>query len=151
MTSRVLNIKEVFTGACDWKMLMNVLCILSILSRSWPIPTFCIPSWKILKLTAARTCHYRRYLLYYRHPDRSVTGACSDRYAYSSSPVARRPESGRRGHGLRRSRTNADADPYVFYRHPDYFKADFFKTLKPMFILEVMLLTVFSIYTWFTW
>ena len=33
----------------------------------------------------------------------------------------------------------------------DYFKADFFKTLKPMFILEVMLLTVFSIYTWFTW
>ena len=32
----------------------------------------------------------------------------------------------------------------------DYFKADFFKTLKPMFILEVMLLTVFSIYTWFT-
>ncbi|WP_443686158.1 hypothetical protein, partial [Phascolarctobacterium faecium] len=33
----------------------------------------------------------------------------------------------------------------------DYFKADFFKTLKPMFILEVMLLTIFSIYTWFTW
>lgn len=33
----------------------------------------------------------------------------------------------------------------------DYFKANFFKTLKPVFIGEVMLLTIFSVYTYFTW
>lgn len=33
----------------------------------------------------------------------------------------------------------------------DYFKANFFKTLKPVLIGEVMLLTIFSAYTYFTW
>lgn len=33
----------------------------------------------------------------------------------------------------------------------DYFKASFFKTLKPVLIGEVMLLTIFSVYTYFTW
>ena len=32
----------------------------------------------------------------------------------------------------------------------DYFKANFFKTLKPVLIGEVMLLTIFSVYTYFT-
>lgn len=33
----------------------------------------------------------------------------------------------------------------------DYFKANFFKTLKPVLIGEIMLLTIFSVYTYFTW
>ena len=33
----------------------------------------------------------------------------------------------------------------------DYFKANFFKTLKPVLLGEVMLLTIFSVYTYFTW
>ncbi|WP_293840955.1 DUF401 family protein [uncultured Phascolarctobacterium sp.] len=33
----------------------------------------------------------------------------------------------------------------------DYFKANFFKTLKPVLIGEVMLLTIFPVYTYFTW
>ena len=33
----------------------------------------------------------------------------------------------------------------------DYFKANFFQTLKPVLIGEVMLLTIFSVYTYFTW
>lgn len=33
----------------------------------------------------------------------------------------------------------------------DYFKANFFKTLKPVLIGEVMLLMIFSVYTYFTW
>lgn len=33
----------------------------------------------------------------------------------------------------------------------DYFKANFFKTLKPVLIGELMLLTIFSVYTYFTW
>ena len=33
----------------------------------------------------------------------------------------------------------------------EYFKANFFKTLKPVLIGEVMLLTIFSVYTYFTW
>jgi len=39
----------------------------------------------------------------------------------------------------------------ALYKKAGLNSPDFFKTLKPMFILEVMLLTVFSIYTWFTW
>lgn len=33
----------------------------------------------------------------------------------------------------------------------DYFKANFFKTLKPVLLGEVMLLTIFSVYTYCTW
>lgn len=33
----------------------------------------------------------------------------------------------------------------------DYFKTDLFKTLKPIAICEILLLTIFSIYTYFTW
>ena len=33
----------------------------------------------------------------------------------------------------------------------DYFKANFFKTLKPVLLGEVILLTIFSVYTYFTW
>lgn len=40
LSNRVINIKEIFTGACDWKMLMNVLCILNF-TRFLPIPMFC--------------------------------------------------------------------------------------------------------------
>lgn len=32
----------------------------------------------------------------------------------------------------------------------DYFKADLFKTLKPILFAEIILLTIFSIYTWLT-
>ena len=33
----------------------------------------------------------------------------------------------------------------------DYFKADLFKTLKPVLLGEIILLTIFSVYTWLTW
>lgn len=33
----------------------------------------------------------------------------------------------------------------------DYFKADLFKTLKPVLFAEIILLTIFSVYTWLTW
>lgn len=33
----------------------------------------------------------------------------------------------------------------------DYFKADLFGTLKPVLFGEIILLTVFSVYTWLTW
>ena len=33
----------------------------------------------------------------------------------------------------------------------DYFKSDLFKTLKPVLICEIIILTIFSIYTYLTW
>ena len=33
----------------------------------------------------------------------------------------------------------------------DYFKADLLATLKPVLLAEVVLLTIFSAYTWLTW
>lgn len=33
----------------------------------------------------------------------------------------------------------------------DYFKSNFFKTLRPVLLGEIIILTIFSVYTWFTW
>ena len=33
----------------------------------------------------------------------------------------------------------------------DYFKANFFKTLKPVLLCEIIILTLFTAYTYFTW
>ena len=33
----------------------------------------------------------------------------------------------------------------------DYFKANFFKTLKPVLLCEIIIQTLFSAYTYFTW
>ena len=33
----------------------------------------------------------------------------------------------------------------------DYFKANFFKTLKPVLLGEIIILTIFTVYTYFTW
>jgi hypothetical protein len=33
----------------------------------------------------------------------------------------------------------------------DYFKSNFFQSLKPIAIIEVIILTIFSVYTYFTW
>ena len=33
----------------------------------------------------------------------------------------------------------------------DYFKSNFFKTLQPVLLTEVIILTVFSVYSYFTW
>ena len=33
----------------------------------------------------------------------------------------------------------------------DYFKANFFKTLKPVLLCEIIILTIFTVYTYFTW
>ena len=33
----------------------------------------------------------------------------------------------------------------------DYFKSNFFKTLHPVLLCEVIILTVFSVYSYFTW
>ena len=33
----------------------------------------------------------------------------------------------------------------------DYFKADLFGTLKPVLLAEILILTIFSVYSWFTW
>ena len=33
----------------------------------------------------------------------------------------------------------------------DYFKSNFFQSLKPIAIIEIIILTIFSVYTYFTW
>ena len=33
----------------------------------------------------------------------------------------------------------------------DYFKADLLRTLKPILLCEIFVLTIFSVYTWLTW
>ena len=33
----------------------------------------------------------------------------------------------------------------------DYFKSNFFKTLQPILLCEIIILTVFSVYSYFTW
>lgn len=151
MTSRVLNIKEVFTGACDWKMLMNVLCILyfiQILTDTNVLHTI-VEDFKSSPLPVPVIIAAISFII------GILTGLSQGHVAIVMPIVAALSPGDLNLAGVAMAFGVAGQmltpTHMCFIVTLDYFKADFFKTLKPMFILEVMLLTVFSIYTWFTW
>ena len=151
MTSRVLNIKEVFTGACDWKMLMNVLCILyfiQILTDTNVLHTI-VEDFKASPLPVPVIIAAISFII------GILTGLSQGHVAIVMPIVAALSPGDLNLAGVAMAFGVAGQmltpTHMCFIVTLDYFKADFFKTLKPMFILEVMLLTVFSIYTWFTW
>lgn len=151
MTSRVLNIKEVFTGACDWKMLMNVLCILyfiQILTDTNVLHTI-VEDFKASPLPVPVIIAAISFII------GILTGLSQGHVAIVMPIVAALSPGDLNLAGVAMAFGVAGQmltpTHMCFIVTLDYFKADFFKTLRPMFILEVMLLTVFSIYTWFTW
>lgn len=151
LSNRVINIKNIFTGACDWKMLLNVLCILyfiQILTETNVLHTI-VEDFKSSPLPTPVIIAAISFLI------GILTGLSQGHVAIVMPIVAALSPGDLNLAGIAMAFGVAGQmltpTHMCFIVTLDYFKADFFKTLKPMFILEVLLLSIFSFYTYFTY
>ena len=150
-TKREVSLKEVVIGAIDMKMFFNVLCILYFIqiltvtqvlqeivtafqSSPLPVPVIiaCV-SFIIGVLTGMSQGHVAIIMPIIAAMQTGSLNLAGVAMAFGVAGQMLTP-------------THMCLVVTV-----DYFKANFFKTLKPVLIGEVMLLTIFSVYTYFTW
>ena len=150
-TKREVSLKEVVVGAIDMKMFFNVLCILYFIqtltvtqvlqeivtafqSSPLPVPVIiaCV-SFIIGVLTGMSQGHVAIIMPIIAAMQTGSLNLAGVAMAFGVAGQMLTP-------------THMCLVVTV-----DYFKANFFKTLKPVLIGEVMLLTFFSVYTYFTW
>ncbi len=150
-TKREVSLKEVVVGAIDMKMFFNVLCILYFIqiltvtqvlqeivtafqSSPLPVPVIiaCV-SFIIGVLTGMSQGHVAIIMPIIATMQTGSLNLAGVAMAFGVAGQMLTP-------------THMCLVVTV-----DYFKANFFKTLKPVLIGEVMLLTIFSVYTYFTW
>lgn len=150
-TKREVSLKEVVVGAIDMKMFFNVLCILYFIqiltvtqvlqeivtafqSSPLPVPVIiaCV-SFIIGVLTGMSQGHVAIIMPIIAAMQTGSLNLAGVAMAFGVAGQMLTP-------------THMCLVVTV-----DYFKASFFKTLKPVLIGEVMLLTIFSVYTYFTW
>lgn len=150
-TKRDVSLKEVVIGAIDMKMFFNVLCILYFIqiltvtqvlqeivtafqSSPLPVPVIiaCV-SFIIGVLTGMSQGHVAIIMPIIAAMQTGSLNLAGVAMAFGVAGQMLTP-------------THMCLVVTV-----DYFKANFFKTLKPVLIGEVMLLTIFSVYTYFTW
>ena len=149
-TKREVSLKEVVVGAIDMKMFFNVLCILYFIqiltvtqvlqeivtafqSSPLPVPVIiaCV-SFIIGVLTGMSQGHVAIIMPIIAAMQTGSLNLAGIAMAFGVAGQMLTP-------------THMCLVVTV-----DYFKANFFKTLKPVLIGEVMLLTIFSVYTYFT-
>lgn len=150
-TKREVSLKEVVVGAIDMKMFFNVLCILYFIqiltvtqvlqeivtafqSSPLPVPVIiaCV-SFIIGVLTGMSQGHVAIIMPIIAAMQTGSLNLAGVAMAFGVAGQMLTP-------------THMCLVVTV-----DYFKANFFKTLKPVLIGEVMLLTIFPVYTYFTW
>lgn len=150
-TKREVSLKEVVVGAIDMKMFFNVLCILYFIqiltvtqvlqeivtafqSSPLPVPVIiaCV-SFIIGVLTGMSQGHVAIIMPIIAAMQTGSLNLAGVAMAFGVAGQMLTP-------------THMCLVVTV-----DYFTANFFKTLKPVLIGEVMLLTIFSVYTYFTW
>ena len=150
-TGRTIKVKDVFVDACDWKMFLNVIAILFFIQlltdthaldeivtgfRNAPLPVPVIISGVTFVIGV-------------------LTGMSQGHVAIIMPIVAALSPGDLNLAGV--AMAFGIAGQMLTPTHMcllitlDYFKADFFQTLKPIMLLEAMILTIFSIYTYFTW
>lgn len=150
-TQRFVNGKEVLFGAFDWKMFLNVICILyfiqiltvtSVLneivvafqSSPLPVPVIIAAVSFIIGI---------------------LTGMSQGHVAIVMPIVAAMSTGNLNLAGV--AMAFGVAGQMLTPTHMclvvtlDYFKANFFKTLQPIVLIEIIVLSVFSIYTYLTW
>ena len=150
-TKREVSLKDVIVGAIDMKMFFNVLCILYFIqiltvtqvlqeivtafqSSPLPVPVIiaCV-SFIIGVLTGMSQGHVAIIMPIIAAMQTGSLNLAGVAMAFGVAGQMLTP-------------THMCLVVTV-----DYFKANFFKTLKPVLIGEIMLLTIFSVYTYFTW
>ena len=150
-TGRTIKVKDVFVDACDWKMFLNVIAILFFIQlltdthaldeivtgfRNAPLPVPVIISGVTFVIGV-------------------LTGMSQGHVAIIMPIVAALSPGDLNLAGV--AMAFGIAGQMLTPTHMcllitlDYFKADFFQTLKPIMLLEAMILTIFSVYTYFTW
>lgn len=150
-TQRFVNGKEVIFGAFDWKMFLNVICILyfiqiltvtSVLneivvafqSSPLPVPVIIAAVSFIIGI---------------------LTGMSQGHVAIVMPIVAAMSTGNLNLAGV--AMAFGVAGQMLTPTHMclvvtlDYFKANFFKTLQPIVLIEIIVLSVFCIYTYLTW
>ena len=150
-TKRFVSLKEVALGALDWKMFFNVICILYFIqiltvtnvlqeivvafqNSPLPVPVIigCV-SFIIGVLTGMSQGHVAIVMPIVAA---MATGNLNLAGVAMAFGVA----------GQMLTPTHMCLVVTV-----DYFKSNFFKTLQPILLCEVIILTVFSVYSYFTW
>lgn len=151
MVGRGVNVKKIFLGAFDWKMTLNICCILYFIqllsvtevldeivaafqASPLPVPVIiaCV-SLIIGILTGMSQGHVAIVM-----PIVAVMGTGDLNLAGVAMAF------GVAGQML--TPTHVCLIVTV-----DYFKADLLRTLKPILLCEILVLTIFSVYTWLTW
>ena len=150
-SGRYCSAKEVIVDACDWKMFMNVLCILyfiqiltdtNVLSeivaafQSSPLPVPVIiasVSFIIGVLTGMSQGHVAIVMPIVAAMQTGSLNLAGVAMAFGVAGQMLTPTH------------------MCLVVTLDYFKANFFTTLKKILFIEIILLTIFSVYTYFTW
>lgn len=150
-TNRSVNLKEIILGACDYKMFMNVLCILYFIQiltvtnvlneivvafQNSPLPVPIIIACVSLIIGVLTGMSQGHVAIVMPIVAAMQTGSLNLAGVAMAFGVA----------GQMLTPTHMCLVVTV-----DYFKSNFFQSLKPIAICEVIILTIFSVYTYFTW
>lgn len=151
LTNRYVSLKEVVLGALDYKMFFNVLCILYFIQiltvtnvlneivtafQSSPLPVPVIIACVTFIIGVLTGMSQGHVAIVMPIVAAMQTGSLNLAGVAMAFGVA----------GQMLTPTHMCLVITV-----DYFKANFFKTLKPVLLAEIIILTIFSIYTYFTW
>ena len=150
-TNRYVNLKEIILGACDYKMFMNVLCILYFIQiltvtnvlneivvafQNSPLPVPVIIACVSLIIGVLTGMSQGHVAIVMPIVAAMQTGSLNLAGVAMAFGVA----------GQMLTPTHMCLVVTV-----DYFKSNFFQSLKPIAICEVIILTIFSVYTYMTW
>ncbi|HIU64427.1 MAG TPA: DUF401 family protein [Candidatus Avacidaminococcus intestinavium] len=148
LTYRVVNIKEVFLGAIDRKMLINIICILYFIQLLTVTGTLAeiVDTFQRSPLPIPVIIGSISFVI-------GVLTGLSQGHAAIVLPVVAALAPGNLDL-IALAMIAGIAGQMVTPTHVcltvtlDYFKADFFKTLKPIVLLELLLVGVFILKTW---
>ena len=148
---RPVGVKEIFFGAFDWKMTLNICCILyfiQILSVTEVLGEI-VAAFQASPLPVPVIIACVSFII------GVLTGMSQGHVAIVMPIVAALGTGNLNLAGV--AMAFGVAGQMLTPTHVclivtiDYFKADLFGTLKPVLLGEILLLTVFSLYTWLTW
>ncbi len=149
-TNHVLNIKDVFLGACDMKMLMNILCIfyfIQILTDTKVLYAI-VSEFQKSPLPAPAVVAAVSFII------GVLTGMSQGHVAIVMPIIAAMAPGDLNLAGI--AMVFGVAGQMLTPTHMclivtlDYFKADYFKSLKTLTVMSALLLLIFSIVTYFT-
>ena len=151
LVKRPVSVKEIFFGAFDWKMSLNICCILyfiQILSVTEVLSEI-VAAFQASPLPIPVIIACVSFII------GILTGMSQGHVAIVMPIVAALGTGNLNLAGV--AMAFGVAGQMLTPTHVclivtiDYFKADLFGTLKPVLLAEILLLTVFSLYTYLTW